>query len=298
MIPMQLQGEASGLLLLGKRMNNISYSETDLEFINSVGTLAIISLENKRLFQEALEKQKLEEELEIAKGIQRNLLPKEIPKLENFQISAVSISSKQVGGDYYDIIKTEDGRYFIGIGDVSGKGVPASLLMANLQAFLKSITKQGYDIADSTRIINDLVSENTTDGRFITFFWLLLNDQTKEITYVNAGHNPPLLIRGKKITYLDKGGMLLGVMKTIIPYESETVQLQKDDILVLFTDGVTEAKNRSDNEFSDQKLENILTQKTFSSSDEILEEIKRNIDEFVAGELQSDDITMVTFLVR
>jgi len=297
-IPMQLQGEASGLLLLGKRMNNISYSETDLEFINSVGTLAIISLENKRLFQEALEKQKLEEELEIAKGIQRNLLPKEIPKLENFQISAVSISSKQVGGDYYDIIKTEDGRYFIGIGDVSGKGVPASLLMANLQAFLKSITKQGYDIADSTRIINDLVSENTTDGRFITFFWLLLNDQTKEITYVNAGHNPPLLIRGKKITYLDKGGMLLGVMKTIIPYESETVQLQKDDILVLFTDGVTEAKNRSDNEFSDQKLENILTQKTFSSSDEILEEIKRNIDEFVAGELQSDDITMVTFLVR
>jgi len=206
-IPMQLQGEASGLLLLGKRMNNISYSETDLEFINSVGTLAIISLENKRLFQEALEKQKLEEELEIAKGIQRNLLPKEIPKLENFQISAVSISSKQVGGDYYDIIKTEDGRYFIGIGDVSGKGVPASLLMANLQAFLKSITKQGYDIADSTRIINDLVSENTTDGRFITFFWLLLNDQTKEITYVNAGHNPPLLIRGKKITYLDKGGM-------------------------------------------------------------------------------------------
>jgi len=87
-------------------------------------------------------------------------------------------------------------------------------------------------------------------------------------------------------------------MKTIIPYESETVQLQKDDILVLFTDGVTEAKNRSDNEFSDQKLENILTQKTFSSSDEILEEIKRNIDEFVAGELQSDDITMVTFLVR
>ncbi|MCK9426489.1 MAG: SpoIIE family protein phosphatase [Ignavibacteriaceae bacterium] len=297
MIPMQLQGETRGLVLLGKRMNNIPYSETDIEFINSVGTLAIISLENKRLFQEALEKQKLEEELEIAKGIQRNLFPKEIPQLNNFQISAISISSKQVGGDYYDVIKAEDGRYFIGIGDVSGKGVPASLLMANLQAFLKSITKQGYDIAASTRIINDLVSENTTDGRFITFFWLLLDDQKKEITYVNAGHNPPLLIRDKKITYLDKGGMLLGVMKSFIPYESETVQLEKNDILVMFTDGVTEAKNRDDEEFSDQILEKILTQKTFASSDEILSEIKRNIDEFVAGEPQSDDITMITILV-
>ncbi|MCK9211221.1 MAG: PP2C family protein-serine/threonine phosphatase, partial [Ignavibacteriaceae bacterium] len=264
---------------------------------NSVGTLAIISLENKRLFQEALEKQKLEEELEIAKGIQRNLLPKEIPQLTNFQISAVSISSKQVGGDYYDIIKAEDGRYFIGIGDVSGKGVPASLLMANLQAFLKSITKQGYDIAASTSIINDLVSENTTDGRFITFFWLLLDDQKKEITYVNAGHNPPLLIRDKKIIYLDKGGMLLGVMKSFMPYESETIQLEKDDILVMFTDGVTEAKNINDEEFSDQKLENILTQKMFSSSDDILSEIKRSIDEFVAGEPQSDDITMITIRV-
>ncbi|MFA6596082.1 MAG: SpoIIE family protein phosphatase [Ignavibacteriaceae bacterium] len=297
MIPMQLQGETSGLVLLGKRMKNIPYSETDIEFISSVGTLAIISLENIRLFQEALEKQKLEEELEIAKGIQRNLLPKEIPKLDNFQISAVSISSKQVGGDYYDIIRAEDGRYFIGIGDVSGKGVPASLLMANLQAFLKSITRQGYNIAASTRIINDLVSENTTDGRFITFFWLLLDDQKREITYVNAGHNPPLLIRDKKITYLDKGGMLLGVMKSFMEYESETVQLQKDDILVLFTDGVTEAKNRNDDEFSDRLLETILTQKTFSSSDEILHEVKCKIDEFVSGEPQSDDITMITFLV-
>lgn len=293
MIPMQLQGETRGLLLLGKRINNIRYSETDVEFINSVGTLAIISLENKRLFQEALEKQKLEEELEIAKGIQRNLLPKEMPLLNNFQISAMSISSKQVGGDYYDIIKTKDGRYFIGIGDVSGKGVPAALLMANLQAFLKSITKQGYDIAASTQIINDLVSENTTDGRFITFFWLLLDDQKKEMTYVNAGHNPPLLIRDKKITYLDRGGMLLGVMKTFIPYESETVQLQKDDILVMFTDGVTEAKNRSDEEYSDKKLEDLLTQKTFSSSEEIMGEVKKSIDEFVGGESQSDDITLI-----
>ncbi|MFA4923857.1 MAG: PP2C family protein-serine/threonine phosphatase, partial [Ignavibacteriaceae bacterium] len=137
----------------------------------------------------------------------------------------------------------------------------------------------------------------TTDGRFITFFWLLLDDQKKEITYVNAGHNPPLLIRDKKITYLDKGGMLLGVMKSFIPYESETVQLEKNDILVMFTDGVTEAKNRDDEEFSDQILEKILTQKTFASSDEILSEIKRNIDEFVAGEPQSDDITMITILV-
>jgi len=297
MVPMQLHGETRGLILLGKRMNNIPYSETDIEFINSLGTLAIISLENKRLFQEALEKQKLEEELEIAKGIQRNLFPKEIPQLKDIQISAVSISSKQVGGDYYDIIKADDNGYFVGIGDVSGKGVPASLLMANLQAFLKSITRQGGEIADSTRVINDLVSENTTDGRFITFFWMYLNELKKEITYVNAGHNPPLLIRDKKIRYLDKGGMLLGVMKTFVPYESETIQLEKGDIVVLFTDGVTEAKNRNDEEFSDQKLESLLCRKSFTSSQEILELIKGEIDKFVSGEPQSDDITMITLYV-
>ncbi|HSR17670.1 MAG TPA: PP2C family protein-serine/threonine phosphatase, partial [Ignavibacteriaceae bacterium] len=224
-VPMQMQGVIKGLILLGKRINNTDYSDADIEFIFSVGSLAIISLENRRLFIEALEKQKLEEELEIARDIQRNLLPHAIPEFENFEIAAMNLSSKQVGGDYYDIVTLAEESFCIAIADVSGKGVPAALLMANLQAFIKTTCKHGMRLDEATALINDLITENITDGKFITFFWGLIDGNSKTITYVNAGHNHPLLIRDGKVTKLDKGGMILGVMKTMIPYSEETIRL-------------------------------------------------------------------------
>jgi sigma-B regulation protein RsbU (phosphoserine phosphatase) len=297
-VPMKIQNETKGLLFLGKRAGTQQYSATDIEFIYSIGSLAIISLENKRLFHEALEKQKLEEELELAKDIQKNLLPKEIPQLLSFDIAALSISSKQVGGDYFDIIRKDEDNYFVAIGDVSGKGVPAALLMANLQAFLKSICTQNIPIDIATGTINDLVSENTMDGKFITFFWGILNNIDKTLTYVNAGHNPPLLIRNNEIIYLDKGGIILGVMKTFIPYALETIQLQKDDLILLFTDGVTEAKNPEDEEFSDEKLESEIKQIVNLSVDDILENVKRSVYDFANGAFQSDDITIIVIKVK
>ncbi len=296
-VPMQLQGETKGLILLGKRINNHSYSETDVEFIYSVGSLAIISLENRRLFKEALEKQKLEEELEIARGIQKNLLPHSIPKYNNFEIAAVNISSQHVGGDYYDIISLNENNFCIAIGDVSGKGVPAALLMANIQAFLRVICKHGMDLAEATGIINDLITSNITDGKFITFFWGMLDEVNKTIQYVNAGHNPPLLIRKGKIRKLDKGGIILGVMKTFTPYLTETVHLLKEDVIILFTDGVTEAKNFNDEEFSDEKLESLGLKLASLAADDILQNIKNEVQNFAKGTLQSDDITMVVIKV-
>jgi sigma-B regulation protein RsbU (phosphoserine phosphatase) len=210
-VPMQIQGKTKGLIILGKRINNIDYTNADIEFIFSVGSLAIISLENRRLFLEALEKQKLEEELDLAREIQRNLLPQKIPDYKSFDISAINISSKQVGGDYYDIIELDKDDCCIAIADVSGKGVPASLLMANMQAFLQVICRQNTPLDEATGLINDLISSNTSDGRFITFFWGILNDITKTFNYVNAGHNPPLLIRNNTITKLEIGGMILNL---------------------------------------------------------------------------------------
>lgn len=296
-VPMKMQNETKGLILLGKRVNTQSYSNSDIEFIYSIGSLAIISLENKRLFREALEKQKLEEELELAKDIQQNLLPKEIPQMPSFEIAATSISSKQVGGDYYDIIKKDDEKYFVAIGDVSGKGVPAALLMANLQAFLKSICTQNVAIDDATGTINDLVSENTSDGKFITFFWGIIDNAAKTLSYVNAGHNPPLLIRNGEIIYLDKGGIILGVMKTFMPYVSETVQLESGDLIILFTDGVTEAKSPEDEEFTDEKLEAEVKDVAGLDSGEILEKIKRSVYDHANGAFQSDDITIIVIKV-
>jgi sigma-B regulation protein RsbU (phosphoserine phosphatase) len=297
-VPMQLQGQTKGLILLGKRINNQKYSGADIEFIYSIGSLAIISLENRRLFKEALDKQKMEEELEIARGIQRNLLPGEIPDFDGFDIAVMNITSQQVGGDYYDVIRLDDNTFCVAIADVSGKGVPAALLMANLQAFIKTTCSQGMQLEEATALINDLISENTSDGRFITFFWAIVDSEKRTLNYVNAGHNHPLLIRNGKIRKLDKGGIIIGVMKTIVPYLSESIQLNKDDVIVLFTDGITEAKNKFDEEYSDEKLEVLSVESASCSSEEILEKIKDDVQTFALGAAQSDDMTVVVIKVN
>jgi sigma-B regulation protein RsbU (phosphoserine phosphatase) len=208
------------------------------------------------------------------------------------------MSSKQVGGDYYDVIALDENRFCVAIADVSGKGAPASLLMANIQAFLQVICRQEMHIAESTGLINDLIFANTSDGRFITFFWCLIKNKEKKLTYVNAGHNPPLLIRNGKITKLQKGGVILGVIETMVPYLSEELVLQKDDVLVLFTDGISEAMNKKGEEFSDEKLEKTALKLAGESADNILNGIKNEVRNFTAGAPQSDDITMLVIKVK
>ena len=297
-VPMQLQGETKGLILLGKRGSDSEYSEADIEYIYSVGSLAIVSIENQRLFKEALEKQKLEEDLEIAHDIQKNLLPHKIPQFTNFDVVASTVFSKQVGGDYYDVITLDNNNFCVAIADVSGKGVSAALMMANLQAFLKTICKQGMKIDEATGLINDLITENTTEGKFITFFWAIIENESKQMLYVDAGHNPPLLIRKGNIIKLDKGGIILGVMKTMIPYSSEKLQLEKDDVIVLFTDGVSEAMNQSGEEFSDERLEKLSLSLVEKSAMEISNVIQNEVSKFAYGTVQSDDITLMVIKVK
>ncbi|MEJ5350612.1 MAG: PP2C family protein-serine/threonine phosphatase [Melioribacteraceae bacterium] len=297
-VPMQIKNETKGLILLGKRKNNLQYSKSDVEFIYSLGSLAIISIENARLFKEMIEKQRMERDLETARSIQKNLLPKTIPSLSNLSLAAYNISARIVGGDYYDIVKLDDEKILIAIADVSGKGVPASLLMANLQAFLKSICKQKLPLDEATNLINDLVAENTTMGSFITFFWCLFDNTSKQLTYVNAGHNPPLLLREGKIHKLKKGGMVLGFLPTTIPYISETINLNSGDIIVLFTDGITEAMNKNLDEYSDERLEKLVLENSNLQPEEILEKIKESVNEFIDGAEQSDDITCLVMKVK
>lgn len=297
-VPMQIQGKTKGLIILGRRINNIDYTDADIEFIFSVGSLAIISMENRRLFREALEKQKMEEELDLAREIQRNLLPQKIPAYNNFDIAAVNVSSKQVGGDYYDIIELDENDCVVAIADVSGKGVPASLLMANMQAFLQVICRQNVPLDIATGLINDLISKNTADGKFITFFWGVLNDLDRTFEYVNAGHNPPLLIRNGKISKLEIGGMILGVMKTAIPYRSEKIKLIKDDVLVMFTDGISEAMNKKGEEFSDESLEKLSLELAGGTSENIMNKIQSEVQKFTNGANQSDDLTLVVIKVK
>jgi len=297
-IPMIIKGETKGLILLGKRRNGRPYTRSDIEYVSSVGSLAIISIENARLFKDALEKQRLEKDLEIGRNIQKSLLPDKIPELKNFEIAAYNEPARRVGGDYYDLVMLDKENLLFAIADVSGKGVQAALLMANLQAFLKSICKQNLPLDSASNLINDLVSDNTTMGSFITFFWGIINDESKEMIYVNAGHNPPLLVRKGKLTKLKLGGMILGVMQTIEPYRSESIKLMSGDTLVLFTDGITEAMNINGEEYSDEKLEELIISIADNNADEILEQLTESVSEFTKGAEQSDDITCLIIKVK
>ncbi len=297
-VPMMIKNKRKGLILLGNRITKQTYSKSDIEYISSIAGFAIISIENSRLFKETLEKEKLEKDLEIARSIQINLLPSKMPISDKYQISASNNSAKQVGGDFFDVVELDEDKLLIAIADVSGKGIQASLLMANLQAFLKSIYKQNYNLAEASNFVNDLVSENTTNGSFITFFWGILNTSTKEFTYVNMGHNPPLLVRKDKISKLKKGGMILGVMKTLIPYESEIVQLEKNDTVILFTDGVTEAMNNKKEEYGDERFENLCLSNVDENADDLLKIILDDVDSHAVGAMQSDDITAMVLKIK
>ncbi len=293
-IPMQIQNETKGLIFLGEKLRGGGYTRGDLEFLYSLGNLAIISIENARLFKEAIEKQKLEDELQLAREIQKGLLPQSIPNVEGYEIAAVNISSQQVGGDYYDVIKKSDHQYVLAIGDVSGKGAPAALLMANIQAALRALAPMNYSISEATGRLNDLTCSSTGHGRFITFFWGELDTEKRLLRYVNAGHNPPFLLSASgELKRLSEGGLILGVLNTAVPYQESSVELNKGDVLLLFTDGVSEAMNAADEDFTEERLQETFKTHSHLPAPEILTQIRHEVERFSSGIPQSDDLTML-----
>ncbi|MGB5873433.1 MAG: SpoIIE family protein phosphatase [Bacteroidota bacterium] len=298
LVPMQLQGETKGLVLLGPKLSREPFTKDDLEFLSSLGNLAIISLENARLFNEAIEKQRLEDELMIAREIQKGLLPSVLPQIPGIELAATNISSKQVGGDYYDVIHCDGSRYFLAIGDVSGKGSPAALLMANLQATIRALVPLQLPIEELTARVNDLMCENTGGSKFVTFFWGVVDHLTRSFNYVNAGHNYPYLMRRDgAFERLQRGGMILGVLKTTIPYEHEVVGLREGDTLVLFTDGVTEAMNNEGVEYGEERLEAVLRDTQNQEAHAIIERVYQDVLSYTSGAPQSDDLTMMVVRV-
>lgn len=294
LVPLKVQNEVKGILGVGERMRGGEYSQTDLEFLSSLGNLAMISLENARLFRDAIEKQKMEDELLIAREIQKGLLPSTLPVFPHYEIAATNISSKQVGGDYYDVIRLSETKVLVAIGDVSGKGTPASLLMANLQAAIHALVPLGLTLPELTARVNDLIFENTTSDKFITFFLAILDCDTKSLCYVNAGHNPPYILHSNgAFERLDKGGIIFGVMKTIVPYEEGTAQLIEGETLVLFTDGVSEAMSKEGEELGELKLEEVIRANVNEQADKILNEIVATVQRHSTGTTQYDDITLV-----
>lgn len=293
-VPLKIHGTFKGILGIGQKLRGTEYNQSDIEFLTSLGHIALISLENARLFKEAIEKQKLEDELLIAKEIQRGLLPSVLPKLPGVDYAAVNLSSKQVGGDYYDVIPLSSQQCVLAIGDVSGKGPPAALLMANLQATIRALSPLGLSLGELTTRVNNLLCDSTSDSRFITFFWAVLDCQSRTMRYVNAGHNPPYLFRKDgTIERLAEGGMILGVLKTDIPYHDGVVNIEPGDVLVLFTDGVTEAMDENDREFGEERLHQIVFKSKHEPAKTILARIVEEVQQHSKRVMQSDDITLL-----
>jgi sigma-B regulation protein RsbU (phosphoserine phosphatase) len=294
-VPMHIQQKTNGMILLGERLRGGAYLQADLEFLYSLGNLAIISIENARLFKTAIEKQRMEDELNIAREIQQGLLPEKLPSIPQFDIAALTISSKEVGGDYYDVITRKQDEYVLAIGDVSGKGTPAALLMANVQAALRALAPLCSSVAETTGQINDLTCANTRGGnRFITFFWGVLDAQTRQFRYTNAGHNPPYLLRKNgTMEKLEEGGMILGIFKTTTPYAESSVTMVPGDVLVMYTDGVSEAMNQNNEQFTEERLEIILKKSTHHSAKEIIRQVQKELETHTQATPQSDDITML-----
>jgi len=293
LVPMVSQNVVRGLVLLGEKITKAEFLDDDLEFAATLCNATMISIENARLFKETLEKQKLEEELAIAREIQQRLLPKEAPELGDFELAAINIPTRQVGGDYFDYFLIDDNRYLITIADVSGKGVPAALLMSNLQATLHAMTTTAVPFEQIVFRINNFIHQNTTADKFITAFFAIFDQQSGTITSINAGHNPPYIVHADgSLETLSEGGLLMGMFPNA-PYKSESRQLREGDWVVMYTDGVSEAMSVSDEEFGEKRLEEIIRAGRDTSAAGLIEAISNAVKKHTEGAPQSDDITLV-----
>ncbi len=292
-VPFQLQNETKGILILGERLSRARYSDSEISFLSSLCNLAAMAIDNARLFEESLAKQRLEEELNLAHTIQENLLPREMPRFAGCSVETFHIPTKQVGGDYFDVIKLSESRICVAIADVSGKGFPAALLMANLQSAFRALMATGLQLDEIAQRLNDIVYENTDFDKFITFFAAIYDSTDRMLKYVNAGHNYPFLLNAAgDVRRLDKGGLMLGVMQGI-KYQTGEERVEPGEVLYLFTDGVSEALNSEGEQFTEERLERFLRSNAAFKPAEILENIRKEIALFVGDSPQSDDITQV-----
>lgn len=297
-IPLEIKNKITGLMICGDRLTKTPFTEDEIEFLQSLGSIAAISLENIKLFREMIEKQKIEEDIRIAREIQKNLFPKSFPQSNAFELFGMNLPSKKVGGDYFDCFRISDDKLLILISDVVGKGIPASLIMSNLQAMIKTIASKNFEIKEATQDINNLMKKNLATGNFITFFWGILDEQKRTLEYVNAGHNPPFLIRQDQIKKLDKGGIILGIMETYTPYESEVVKLQTGDLICLYTDGFIEATDQNENEFSEERfIESLIKYKNYPP-EIITNKLIDDVLTFSSNKSELDDLTILLIKVK
>lgn len=268
--------------------------------VNALGFALMIIIINytEKQHNFALERSRLKSELEVANVIQHSLLPMigdEYPGCKNVEVSGSMDAAKEVGGDFYDVFYVDPSHLAFVIGDVSGKGVPAALFMASSKIILQNCIRDIPSISDAVTAANNALCARNEAGMFVTLWVGILDFKSGELKFVSAGHNPPVLLRKDELEFLKcKNGFVLGGMEGI-KYRENTAEIQDGDILYLYTDGVTEAEDHEHNLFGDERLLGCLKGRSNSTSSDILANVKTEIDAFVKGNSQFDDITMLCF---
>lgn len=306
LLPITLKEKLLGIISLGPKRSEAPYSKTDMRLLSAVASQTGLALENARLTEgikrEVAERERMNRELEIAQEVQQRLFPQNLPVVPELDFAGYCRPQQDVGGDYYDFFRLGDGCLAMAIGDVSGKGIGAALMMATLQASLRSQTMRASDgPAQILELMNRLVYDASSSSRYATFFYAQYSPHSGSLTYVNAGHNAPIICRTvegvQQILRLETGGTVLGLFPEIA-YQEDCIRLCKGDILVGFTDGISEAMNTKDEEWDEDKLIQAVSECHGLSASETIYHILSRVDAFAQGARQHDDMTLLVMKVR
>ncbi|MDQ3012917.1 MAG: SpoIIE family protein phosphatase [Acidobacteriota bacterium] len=293
-----LKRDVIGVLYVDSNVAGGMLTQTSLKLLESLAFEATKSLESVRLMHEEQEKKSLEQELNMARQVQVTLSPSAIKSMEHFEVAAHNIPSRYVGGDFYDLIPIKDGRFVFALGDVSGKGVAAALLAAMAQGALQVQFASNQPLTEVISSLNKMLVLRSASNRFITLFCAVL-DRDGHFTYINAGHNLPILIRATtgSAEMLTTKSVLLGAFD-FVEYKPRQTRVHPGDVVVMYTDGVTEAVNADNQMFSDERLENLIKASVNLSAEQIKQRILDEVISFTRGLPQGDDITLIVLKMR
>ena len=292
-VPLASGEQTFGMIYVDNPFNN-RFKEENLKVLTTIASVASIKIENERLMEEQREKRRMEEELKVASEIQMRLQPFAPPSLEGWEMTGVSFPCREIGGDYYDFIQRKrDNRVVVAVGDVSGKGTGAALLMSSLHAAVRAQSQTGRSIREVMAEINEYIFENSPPNKFLTLFYGELDPETGVLTYSNGGHNNPILVRSTgEVERLDKGGLPIGMMQGV-QYQEGSVAFHQSDLVVIYSDGITESVNEQDEEFGEQLLIDVLTQNRGRSASGIRDRIDEALSRFVGTMAPVDDMTVM-----
>lgn len=292
-VPMMVKSELKGVLTVYNKKDGKKFTEDDQRLLAIIAAQSAQVVENTRLYEREKELLVVEEDIRLASKIQYDLLPKESPQIQGYDIAGVSIPAQLVGGDYFDFIPIDEQTIAFCIGDVSGKGLPASLLMANVQATLRGQTILKPSAKECIERSNKLLHASTNSEKFVTLFYGVLDSKNHQFCYSNAGHDNPILISpDNDVVRLGTGGVVLGIMADF-PFEEETITLHPSTLFVAYSDGITEAMNENQTPYDEKRLLNIIKKNRDSSARNIISNIIDDIKLHTGNYPQSDDMTLV-----